>query len=54
MLESKRAEFVELFREFANSYPSTAEGMLHLKAYEEQRAQGRQNFEAIRQAADRG
>jgi len=54
MLESKRAEFVDLFREFASSYPSTPDGMHHIDAYEEQRAQGRQNFEVIAEAADRG
>jgi 5-methylcytosine-specific restriction protein B len=53
MLESKRVEFVDLFREFASSYPSTSDGMHHIKAYEEQRTQGRENFEAIVEAADR-
>jgi 5-methylcytosine-specific restriction enzyme B len=54
MIESKRAEFVDLSREFASSYPYTSDGMHHVEAYEEQRAQGRHNFEAIVEAADRG
>jgi hypothetical protein len=40
MMESKRAEFVELYREFASSYPSTTDGMHHVEAYGEQRAHG--------------
>lgn len=43
----KRAEFVRLFHEFVSSYPYTPAGMRHMAAYDEQRRQGRRNFEAL-------
>ena len=54
MLEAKRDEFVRLFREFARTYPQTPDGQNHLVAYESGREQGRQNFEEIVAAAERG
>ncbi len=54
MLEAKRDEFVRLFREFARTYPYTPDGQNHLVAYESGREQGRQNFEEIVAAAERG
>ena len=54
MLAEKRAEFIELFREFAHSYPLTSKGQSHLGHYEEEREEGKKNFEAILQAEGRG
>jgi hypothetical protein len=47
MLKGKTAEFASLFQEFTNSYVSTADGLAHIEAYEEQRKVGRQNFQLI-------
>ncbi len=47
MLAEKKAEFVRLFHEFINSYPYTPAGIRHTTAYNEQRQQGKRNFEAI-------
>ncbi len=52
MLAEKKAEFARLFQEFLNSYPYTPVGLRHTAAYEEQRQQGKRNFEAIAAAAD--
>lgn len=54
MAVEKRAEFIRLFREFATSYPYTADGLRHIAAYDEQRQQGCRNFAAIATAADCG
>ena len=54
MLAEKRAEFIELFREFIDSYPPTPQGEDHLRHYEEEREEGRRNFEAILEAESRG
>ena len=54
MLEAKREEFVRLFHEFARRYPQTPDGQNHLVAYESRWEQGRQNFEEIVVAAERG
>jgi 5-methylcytosine-specific restriction protein B len=54
MEAEKRAEFVKLFQEFVNSYPYTPDGLRHTAAYQEQRQQGRRNFEAIAAAAESG
>lgn len=54
MLAKKKAEFVRLFQEFVSSYPYTPDGLRHRVAYEEQRQQGRRNFEAIAAAAESG
>ncbi|MEG5138109.1 MULTISPECIES: McrB family protein [unclassified Microcoleus] len=54
MLAEKKAEFVMLFEEFVSSYPYTPDGLHHTAAYQEQRQQGRRNFEAIAAAAESG
>lgn len=54
MLAEKKAEFVRLFQEFVSSYPYTSDGLRHKAAYEDQRQQGRRNFEAIATAANSG
>jgi 5-methylcytosine-specific restriction enzyme B len=54
MLRFEKVEFTRLFQEFVNSYPSTLEGEQHIRAYEENRRQGRQNFQTVVQVADRG
>ena len=54
MLTEKRAEFIKLFREFADSYPPTPQGEDHLRHYEVEREKGRRNFEAILEAERRG
>ncbi|MCR3883106.1 MAG: hypothetical protein NUK54_01880, partial [Methanothrix sp.] len=53
-MAEKRAEFIKLFREFADSYPPTPQGEYHLRHYEEEREQGRRNFEAILEAERQG
>jgi 5-methylcytosine-specific restriction protein B len=53
MPKVERAEFARLFRGCASSYPSEPEGVRHVHAYEENRRQGRKNFQAIVGAADR-
>lgn len=52
--EDKRTKFVQLFDEFARTYPGTPEGQRHIEMYERGREQGRRNFEEIVAAADRG
>ena len=54
MLAEKRGEFIELFREFVDSYPLTSKGQSHLEHYEEEEKEGKKNFEAILQAEVRG
>ncbi|KUK97204.1 MAG: ATPase [Methanothrix harundinacea] len=54
MLAEKGAEFIELFREFADSYPPTSKGQSHLEHYDEERKEGKKNFEAILQSEERG
>ncbi|MEG4272742.1 MULTISPECIES: AAA family ATPase [unclassified Microcoleus] len=54
MLAEKKAECVKLFQEFVNSYPYTPDGLRHTAAYQEQRQQGRRNFEVIAAAAESG
>ncbi|MBD2183391.1 AAA family ATPase [Planktothrix sp. FACHB-1355] len=54
MLLEKKAEFVRLFQEFVTSYPSTPAGLRHTAAYNEQRQQGKRNFEAISSAFQSG
>ncbi|MGB8689153.1 MAG: AAA family ATPase [Microcoleus sp.] len=54
MESEKKAEFVKLFQEFVHSYPYTPDGLHHTAAYNEQRQQGRRNFEAIAAAAESG
>jgi 5-methylcytosine-specific restriction protein B len=50
----KRAEFVRLFHEFVSSYPYTPAGMRHMAGYDEQRRQGRRNFEALSATLESG
>ncbi len=47
MLVEKKAEFVRVFKEFVTSYPYTPTGLRHTATYNEQRQQGKRNFEAI-------
>ncbi|MEG4055405.1 MULTISPECIES: AAA family ATPase [unclassified Microcoleus] len=54
MEAKKKAEFIKLFQEFVNSYPYTPDGLRHTAAYQEQRQQGRRNFEVIAAAAESG
>ena len=54
MLGENKLEFVRLFQEFLSSYTYTPAGLRHIAAYEEQRQQGKRNFEAIATAADFG
>ena len=48
MLKVERSEFASLFQEFAGSYTSTPDDLRYVEAYEKQRREGRQNFEAVR------
>jgi hypothetical protein len=50
----KRAEFAELFAEFARSYPGTTEGEAHAASYAVNRQCGRENFAAVLASAERG
>jgi 5-methylcytosine-specific restriction enzyme B len=52
MLKQKRAGFSALFKEFVDSYLPTSDGRDHIRRYAEERKEGRQNFEAIAEAAD--
>jgi len=52
--EEKKQEFAILFQEFLNSYPSTPDGLRHLSAYNEQRKQGKRNFETVINAYEKG
>ncbi|MDH6058610.1 hypothetical protein [Umezakia ovalisporum] len=47
MLVETKSEFSSLFQEFLKSYPYTASGLRHIAAYDDQRQQGRRNFETI-------
>jgi hypothetical protein len=48
-------EFPGLYEEFINSdYLDSLDGMRHLDAYEEERVQGRRNFESVLEARERG
>ena len=51
---AKRARFEVFFEEFLETYPSTEEGQQHIKLYESSRQKGRENFEQIVAADDRG
>jgi len=52
--EEKRREFESLFAEFAKTYAPTPEGIEHIRAYERNRRQGRENFAAAIEAEERG
>jgi 5-methylcytosine-specific restriction enzyme B len=47
MLETNKAEFISLFHDFLNSYPYTPVGFRYKAAYEEQRQEGKRNFQVI-------
>src|SRR5437773_2704649 len=49
-----RERAAELLADFTNSYLSTARGEAHLAAYPRVRETGRQNFENVLAAAERG
>jgi len=49
----RREEFIELFGEFARTYPSKPEGQQHIPAYENARKEARKNYARIISAADR-
>ncbi|HUP23698.1 MAG TPA: hypothetical protein VNB06_12255, partial [Thermoanaerobaculia bacterium] len=51
---SRVGELVGLLDEFSQSYPESEEGRRHLQLYETCRQQARENFERIREAAQRG
>jgi 5-methylcytosine-specific restriction protein B len=51
--EEKKNEFLSLFREFVREYFSQPRGQEHLRRYIEARAQGRKNFEEIKDEARR-
>ncbi|MEB3343354.1 AAA family ATPase [Okeania sp.] len=46
--------FIQLFQEFADSYPYSSEGLNHRASYEKQRQQGRRNFAEITTALKEG
>ncbi|MBX3001154.1 MAG: AAA family ATPase [Caldilineaceae bacterium] len=50
----KQDQFIELFREFSQSYPQTEDGQRHIVNYAAGREVGRRNYEEIIAAADRG
>jgi len=52
--DDRMEQFQILFGEFLRDYVPTEVGEWHRGLYEPSRAQGRQNFEQIRRAADRG
>jgi 5-methylcytosine-specific restriction protein B len=49
----KQDQFIELFREFAESYPLTEDGQRHIVNYAAGREIGRRNYEEIIDAANR-
>lgn len=51
---AKRAQFEILFEEFLEAYPSTEDGQRHIEMYELSRQEGREKFEKINTAAERG
>jgi hypothetical protein len=52
--DSKKTEFGTLFKKFAQEFLKKPEGQTHLLRYEEGRATGRANFNAIQAAKSRG
>lgn len=52
--EQKKQEFAILFQEFLHCYPSTPDGLRHLSTYNEQRKQGKRNFETVINALENG
>jgi 5-methylcytosine-specific restriction enzyme B len=54
MVEYKKDEFSELFKEFAASYPNTRDGQEHIEKYRTGRQQAQESYESILSAADRG
>lgn len=54
MLDSKKAEFIHLFQEFAIAFLGTPEGQKHVSLYDKSRQTGQQNFQEIQAAVARG
>ena len=54
MLDSKKAEFIHLFQEFAIAFLVTPEGQKQVSLYDKSRRTGQQNFQEIQAAVDRG
>lgn len=54
MLDSKKAEFIRLFQEFADTFAVTPEGQKHISLYDKNRQTGQQNFQSIQAAEARG
>lgn len=54
ILDNKKAEFLDLFREFVESYPSTEFGRYHAGQYSTEKEEARKNFESIIASSDRG
>jgi len=54
MLERRRDEFADLFREFVETYPATPAGARHVEMYDECRTQARQNLESVLAAKEEG
>lgn len=54
MLDNKKAEFLDLFQEFLNSYPSTEFGRIHTAHYSEESEAAQENLESIIHVSDRG
>jgi len=50
MHDSKKAEFIRAFQEFAETFASTPEGQTHISLYDKNRQTGQQNFQAIQAA----
>ena len=51
---ARRVEFTALYAEFVDQYARAPQGTLHLGLYEKGRESGRQNYDAIVAAADKG
>jgi 5-methylcytosine-specific restriction protein B len=54
MRASKKTEFIQLYKEFAEDYPLTERGQEHVASYASNREQGRQNYQEVEAAAARG
>jgi 5-methylcytosine-specific restriction protein B len=52
--QRKRDEFLRLYQEFSNTYPGTRAGKEHINYYASGRKQGRENYERILTAYNRG
>lgn len=54
MKESKKAEFIQLYKAFAEDYPLTKKGKEHVSSYERHRKQGQQNYKEVEAVAATG